>query len=50
MERLRASFWDLVEIVGLGVLVFSAFIFFGGGWGLLALGVVLVLIANGRGR
>ena len=54
MVRLRALFvrvvWDVVEIAGLGVLVFAAFTFFGRGWGLLALGFVLVAIANIRGR
>lgn len=42
--------WDVVEIIGLGVLVYAAFAFFGVGWGLLALGLVLLLVANGRGR
>lgn len=50
MQRLRGLIWDLVEIAGLGVLVFAAFSFFGRGWGLLALGLVLVVVANSRGR
>ena len=50
MERLRAAFWDLIEIVGLVVLVFATFCYFGAGWGLLCLGFVLIAVANVRGR
>ena len=50
MARLRALVWDLVEVIGLGVLVVAVFRLFGEGWGLIAVGAVLVVVANIRGR
>lgn len=49
-DRVRPFAWDAIELVGLALLVYGVYRIVGFEWALLAAGVVLILIANVRGR
>lgn len=49
IQRSKGTFWNLLELVGLGCVVYAVFRT-STTWGFVALGLALILAANARSR